>query len=78
MERWNTDLITVIGFFIQIDKTFNMICEKTDNRKLQFVESDEHKGFKDTILILGILETIDLITFNAVGGKNSQIYIYVN
>ncbi|CAI3615419.1 hypothetical protein [Clostridium neonatale] len=48
-----------------------MICEKTDNRKLYFVESDEHKGFKDTILILGILETIDLITFNAVGGKNS-------
>ena len=33
---------------------------------------------QDILHILGILETLDLLVFKALGGRNSQIYIYVN
>ena len=37
-----------------------------------------NEGFKEKLHILGILESLNVLVFKALGGKNSQIYIYVN
>ena len=66
------------GFFRWIEAKFNNIIENTQNGSLYLVSDIGGKGFKEYLLVLGILETLDLLVFKALGGSNSQIYIYVN
>ena len=67
-----------VGFFSWIDNGFNIILEKTINEILYLIDNTGNKGFKETLLILGILETLDILVFKSLGGSNSQLYIYVN
>lgn len=66
------------AFFRWIENSFNNITNNINEGTLYLIDETGDKGFKETLLILGILETLDLLVFKALGGKNSQIYIYVN
>ena len=33
---------------------------------------------RETGIVLGILESLDVLTFKMIGGANSQLYIYIN
>lgn len=68
----------VSGFFRWIENGFNSISNNMTEGTLYLIDEAVNKGFKENLLILGILETLDLLVFKALGGKNSQIYIYVN
>lgn len=66
------------GFFRWIESGLNNILDKIIDGTLYLIDETGNSGFKESLLILGILETLDLLVFKALGGSNSQIYIYVN
>jgi ATP-dependent DNA helicase RecQ len=66
------------GFFRWIENGFNNVTSNIKEGTLYLIDEAGDNGFKENLLILGILETLDLLVFKALGGKNSQIYIYVN
>ena len=66
------------GFFRWVQNGFSKICDNVKDGTMYLVEESGNKAFKEMLLILGILETLDILVFKALGGKNSQIYIYVN
>jgi len=71
-------LTGAIGFFNWIENGFNNILNKMIENTLYLVDETGNTGFKEQLFILGILETLGILVFKALGGKNSQIYIYVN
>lgn len=68
----------VTGFFRWIENGFHNILDNIKEGILYLIDETGDRGFREKLLILGILETLDLLVFKALGGKNSQIYIYVN
>lgn len=66
------------GFFRWIENSYKDIKENCKDGVLYLVNDTGSKSFKETLMILGILETFGILTFSALGGSNSQIYIYVN
>ncbi len=66
------------GFFRWIENGFNNICDNTKDGTLYLIDEEGDIDFKEKILILGVLETFGVLVFKALGGRNSQIYIYVN
>lgn len=66
------------AFFRWIENGFRNINENITDGTLYLIDENGNEGFKEKLLILGILETLDLLVFKALGGKNSQLYIYVN
>lgn len=67
-----------IGFFRWLDRIFNNVEKNTSQNKLYLVDEMGTNIFKEVIMGLGILETLELLSFKSIGGKNSQIYIYIN
>ena len=49
-----------------------------EDGKIYIVRNQFQKAEKEIITALGLLEAINYLTFEASGGLNSQIYIYVN
>lgn len=49
-----------------------------EDGKIYIVRNQSQKTEKEIITALGLLEAINYLTFEASGGLNSQIYIYVN
>ena len=66
------------SFFRWIDKIFRNIIKNVQDNKLYLVNEGMNNSFKEIIMGLGILEILDVLVFKVLGGKNSQIYIYVN
>ncbi|NME83766.1 DEAD/DEAH box helicase [Clostridium sp. SM-530-WT-3G] len=66
------------GFFRWIEKIFKIVSENSVDNKMYLVNEGNQSSFKEIIMGLGILETLDILVFKVLGGKNSQIYIYVN
>ncbi len=66
------------GFFKWVDNGFQNIMNLMKEDMLYLIDDTGSKGFKESLLILGVLETLDILIFEALGGKNSQLYIYVN
>ncbi|QRN84658.1 ATP-dependent DNA helicase RecQ [Clostridia bacterium] len=51
--------------------------EQTDN-ELYLNQGGNSKKFKEYLTILGVLESYDVLSYKALGGRNSQLYIYIN
>jgi ATP-dependent DNA helicase RecQ len=68
----------VNSYFKWIEKSFTYIIESVVDNVMYLIEENGNKIFKEFLLILGILESFEVLTFKALGGKNSQLYIYVN
>lgn len=66
------------GFFRWIENGFNNILENIKDGTFYLINESGNEVFKEKLLILGILETLEILIFKALGGSNSQIYIYVN
>ncbi|MGL5411351.1 DEAD/DEAH box helicase [Cetobacterium sp.] len=66
------------AFFRWFSKTFDKINNNTDENKMYLINEGMGTDFKQIIMVLGILESFELLVFKLLGGKNSQIYIYVN
>ena len=64
-------------FFEWVDKGLNRIERDTQKGKLYLV-NDTGNTIKEYSVILGILESLDCLSFEMLGGANSQLYIYIN
>ena len=64
-------------FFKWVDKGLNMIESDTSGGKLYLVNNTGNM-IREYSIILGILESLDCLTFEMLGGANSQLYIYIN
>lgn len=69
---------TIDRYFKWIDSKFNYIENNLKNDQLFLVNDTKNNKFKEFLLLLGILEVIDVLTFDSKGGSDSQIYMYIN
>lgn len=67
----------VNSYFEWVKKGFERIEEDTKDGQLYIVNSSG-KAAKEISTILGVLEAIDVLSFEMTGGANSQLYIYIN
>lgn len=65
-------------FFSWLTKRYSFIKDNTASEKLYVVNDKNRNHSKEITTVLGILESVGALRFNALGGSNSQIYIYVN
>ena len=66
------------SYFKWIKKKLEFIVRSIDNGELYLTQKNNSKLFKEYIMILGILESYEILSFKALGGRNSQLYIRVN
>lgn len=64
-------------YFQWVEKVFRQILAETANGRLYLI-NDGRNRTKEFSAVLGILEALDVLTFQMIGGANSQIYIYIN
>ena len=68
---------TVYDFFAWIEHVFKFINKSIVNDEIYSIEKDEYSN-KEITVVLGLLEAMGILKFKALGGENSQLYIYVN
>lgn len=64
-------------YFNWIEKCFGKIEKEVENGRLFLINDTEIKT-KEYAVVLGILEAMNVLSFEMLGGANSQLYIYVN
>jgi len=69
--------VAVNSYFGWVESGLKLIEKETKDGKLYLTDSVGSRA-KEISVILGILEAMDCLTFEMIGGANSQIYIYVN
>ncbi len=69
--------VAVNSYFSWVEKGLSKVESETKNGKLYLV-NDNGNRTKEYNTILGILEAMGCLTFEMIGGANSQMYIYVN
>lgn len=69
--------VAVNSFFNWVKKIFATIKAETNNGELYLI-NDGSSYIKGVTVVLGILESMGVLSFNMIGGANSQLYIYVN
>ncbi|KAF5055825.1 ATP-dependent RNA helicase DbpA [anaerobic digester metagenome] len=69
--------VAVNSYFRWVERGFSDIVSSVENGMLYLVNDSNNKT-KEYSIILGILESFDVLSFKMVGGANSQIYIYIN
>ena len=69
--------VAVNSYFQWVERGFAKIISQTVDGEL-FLINDNGNKTKEVGIILGILETLDILTFEMLGGANSQLYIYIN
>lgn len=65
------------SYFEWVERGIRKIQEDTRSGKL-YITNDGGSKIKEYSTILGILEVIDCLSFEMLGGANSQLYIYIN
>lgn len=69
--------VAVNSYFNWVEAGFKNICNSTDKGTLYIINDNGNKT-KESSVILGILESLDVLSFKMLGGANSQLYIYIN
>lgn len=69
--------VAVNSYFQWIESGFRKIECETQNDKLYFI-NDGGKQTKEYSIVLGVLEAMSVLSFEMIGGANSQLYIYIN
>jgi ATP-dependent DNA helicase RecQ len=69
--------VAVNSYFRWVESGLKKIEKETRDGQL-YVINDNGNKTKEYSVILGILEVIGCLTFEMIGGANSQIYIYIN
>lgn len=65
------------SYFAWVERGFERIQEECKEGNLYIINTGE-KQAKEYSTILGIMEALDVLTFEMTGGANSQLYIYIN
>ncbi len=69
--------VAVNSYFSWVKRIFELIKRELNNEQLYLID-DGKSSIKEVGVVLGILEAIDVLSFNMIGGANSQLYIYIN
>ncbi|MDE6213077.1 MAG: hypothetical protein K2M70_06335, partial [Lachnospiraceae bacterium] len=69
--------VAVNSYFAWVEKGFGKVERETKDGKLYLI-NDNGNRTKEYSIILGILEAMGCLTFEMLGGANSQLYIYIN
>jgi len=69
--------VAVNSYFQWVESGFRKIENETQNNRLYLI-NDNGKQTKEYNVILGILESMGVLSFEMIGGANSQLYIYIN
>lgn len=69
--------VAVNSYFNWVENVFRKIENQTIDGKLYLV-NDRGVKAKEYSVALGILEALDILSFEMLGGANSQLYIYIN
>lgn len=83
-EKTTTDGKTKYQFNVAVNSYFQWVesgmkkIEKETVEGQLYLINDNGTRTKEASVILGILESIGVLTFEMLGGANSQIYIYIN
>ena len=84
LEKTTTDGKTKYQFNVAVNSYFHWVesglqkIEKETNNNQLYLINDNGKQTKEYGVILGILEAMGTLSFEMVGGANSQLYIYIN
>ncbi|MCR3907041.1 MAG: helicase-related protein [Tenericutes bacterium] len=66
------------SYFKWIDNKIDSIEKSVEDGELLLSQNGDSRVFSEYLMVLGILESYEVLTFKALGGRNSQLYIYVN
>lgn len=69
--------VAVNSYFQWVESGFRKIERETQDSRLYLI-NDNGKRTKEYSVILGILEAMGVLTFEMIGGANSQLYIHIN
>lgn len=69
--------VAVNTYFQWVESGFRKIESETNEGRLYLINDRGNKA-KEYNVILGILESIGVLSFEMIGGANSQLYIYIN
>ncbi|MCH5200718.1 MAG: ATP-dependent DNA helicase RecQ [Oscillospiraceae bacterium] len=69
--------VAVNSYFQWVEAGLRKIENETHEGKL-YIINDNGKQAREYSVILGILESMSILTFEMIGGANSQLYIYIN
>lgn len=69
--------VAVNSYFQWVESGLRKIETETNEGRL-YIINDSGKQAKEYCVILGILESMGILTFEMIGGANSQLYIYIN
>ena len=69
--------VAVNSYFQWVEMGLRKIENEINENKLYLI-NDNGNRTKEYGVILGILESIGVLTFEMIGGANSQLYIYIN
>lgn len=69
--------VAVNSYFKWIENGLQKIEHETRDGKL-YVINDSENQTKEYSVVLGVLESMGILTFEMIGGANSQLYIYIN
>ena len=69
--------VAVNSYFSWVEAGLRKIESATRNGQLYLI-NDNGKRAQECNVILGILESMSVLTFEMIGGANSQLYIYIN
>lgn len=69
--------VAVNSYFQWVEAGYRKIESETEDGKLFLINNNGNRT-KEYSVILGILEAINCLTFEMIGGANSQLYIYIN
>lgn len=69
--------VAVNSYFIWVEKIFKTIKQEIKDGTLYLI-NDGRTYIKEVGIVLGILEALGILSFNMIGGANSQLYIYIN
>lgn len=72
--RFNVAVNSYIGW---VERGYKNVISNIDNGRMYLINNGGTSA-KEINIILGILESMNILTFEMVGGANSQLYIYVN
>lgn len=84
LERTTNDGKTKYQFNVAVNSYFQWVesglrkIETETNEGHLYIINDNGKRAKEYSVILGILESTGILTFEMIGGANSQLYIYIN
>lgn len=68
--------VAIRSYFSWVEQSFKKIMDGTENDMLYLNQNEGN--IREISTVLGILDTLDILSFEMTGGENSQLYIYIN